>query len=92
VAWSHLPDTDASYIAQASARIVRMFQRYAWNVDPESEHFLAFITQYLVERNVKNPTAIPYSELYKHIKNGIREYLRLLESSNKAKVPDKKGG
>ena len=87
-----MPETDDSYIAQATARIVRMFQRYAQNIDPESEHFLAFITQYLAERDVKNPKAIPYSELYKHIKNGIQEYLRIFESNKKAKVPDKKGG
>lgn len=68
-----------------------MFQRYARNIDPESEHFLTYITQYLAERNVKNPRAIPYSELYKHIKNGIREYLRLLESGQKPNVLDKKG-
>jgi len=86
-----LPDTDDSYIFQASARIVRMFERYAQNIDPESEHFLAFITQYLAERGIKNPRGIPYSQLYKHIKNGIREYLQTLESSKKAKVPDKLG-
>jgi len=86
---AQLPDTDASYIAQASARIVRIFQRYAQNIDPESEHFLTFMTRYLAERNVKNPRAIPYSELYKQIKNGIREYLRLLESGQKPKPLDK---
>jgi hypothetical protein len=85
-----LPDSDASYIAQVSARIVRMFQRYARNIDPESEHFQMFITRYLAERNVKNPRATPYSELYKHIKNGIREYLRLLESGKKLNPLDKK--
>ena len=84
-----MPETDDSYIAQATARIVRMFQRYAHNIDPESEHFLSFITQYLAEGGAKNPKAIPYSELYKRIKDGIREYLHLLESSKKAKLADK---
>jgi hypothetical protein len=85
-----LPETDALYVARVSGRIVRMFQRYARNIDPESGHFLAFITEYLAGRNVKNPEAMPYSELYRHIKNGIREYLHLLESGEKANVPAKK--
>jgi len=69
-----------------------MFQRYTRNIDPESEPFLKFITRYLAERNVKNPRGIPYSELYKLIRNGVREYLRLLESGQELNVPDKKVG
>ena len=84
-----LSETD-SRVAHVSGRVVRMFQRYAHNIDPGSRDFLAFITQYLAGRNVKNPEAIAYSELYKHIKDGIREYLRRLESGEKANVPAKK--
>jgi hypothetical protein len=60
-----------------------MFQRYAANIDPESQRFLTFISNYLAEKNVDNPKAIPYSQLYAHIKEGIREYLRQLESERK---------
>jgi hypothetical protein len=58
-----------------------MFQRYAQNIDPENEPFLTFITQYLGERNVKDAKAIPYSELYRLIKDGIQAYLQQSGSS-----------
>jgi len=57
-----------------------MFQLYAQNINPESEHFLTFITKYLEMKNVTNPRAVAYPELYKLIKNGIREYLHQQES------------
>jgi len=76
--------TDASYIAQISQRVVHMFQHYAANIDPESEDFLAFISKYLAERNVTDPRAIPYSRLYTHIKQGIRDYVRQHESVRRA--------
>jgi len=60
-----------------------MFQLYEQNINPESEHFLTFITQYLEMKNVTNPRAVPYPELYKLIKNGIREYLHQSESSRR---------
>lgn len=63
------------YLAQVSGRIVRMFQRYAQNIDPEDEGFLTFISDHLAQNSVKDPRMIPYSELYKQIKEGIREYL-----------------
>jgi len=72
---------EPSYVAQISGRIVRMFERYAQNIDPESEPSLTFITQYLAERNVKDPRAIPYHELYRHIKDAIQAYLKQSESS-----------
>jgi hypothetical protein len=67
-----------------------MFQRYAQNIDPENPHFLTFISRYLAERNVTNPRAIPYFELYRHIKKGIRDYLRQLESERKRNGTDTK--
>jgi len=67
-----------------------MFQRYSHNIDPENPHFLTFISRYLTERNVTNPRAIPYFELYRHIKEGIREYLRQLESERKGNETDTK--
>jgi hypothetical protein len=56
-----------------------MFERYAQNIDPESEHFITFISRYLTERKVNNPRAISYQELYMLIKQGIRDYLLQVE-------------
>jgi hypothetical protein len=67
-----------------------MFQQYSQSIDPENPHFLAFISRYLAERNVTNPRAIPYFELYRHIKEGIREYLRQLGSERKRNEMDTK--
>jgi len=53
-----------------------MFQHYAQNINPEDVEFLTFISDRLERSNLKDPRAVPYSELYKHIKEGIREYLR----------------
>jgi hypothetical protein len=60
-----------------------MFQRYAESIDPENEQFLTFISQYLAERNVRDPREVPYSQLYRHIKEGIRSYVRQQESAKK---------
>jgi hypothetical protein len=67
-----------------------MFQRYTQNIDPENPHFIAFISRYLAERKVTNPRAVPYFELYEHIKEGIREYLRQPESERKQNRMDTK--
>ncbi len=53
-----------------------MFEMYVKNINPDEERFNAFISNYLAERGVKDPKALPYSELYKVIKDGIREYLK----------------
>jgi len=71
--------TQDSYLANVSARIVRTFQRYAQNIDPDDESFLTFISNYLSEKRVEDPKLLPYSQLYKLIRDGIREYLRLQE-------------
>jgi hypothetical protein len=63
-----------------TARIVRMFQRYAQNIDPEDERFIGHITHYLIEKGVKDPKSLVYSDLYKLIKEGIGQYLRKQES------------
>jgi hypothetical protein len=60
-----------------------MFQRYASSIDPGNEDFLTFISNYLAERNVTDPRAIPYSQLYNHIKQGIRDYLHQHRSTKK---------
>jgi hypothetical protein len=56
-----------------------MFEKYVQNINPDEERFHAFISNYLAEKGVKEPEALAYSELYKVIKNGIREYLRQQE-------------
>jgi hypothetical protein len=53
-----------------------MFERYIQKVNPEEGRFQSFISNYLVDRGVKDIHTLPYSELYKFIKEGIREYLR----------------
>ena len=63
-----------------NARVVRMFQRYAQNTDPEDERFVGYITHYLIEKGVKDPKSLVYSDLYKLIKEGIGQYLRKQES------------
>jgi hypothetical protein len=62
-----------------------MFQRYVQNINPEDDRFHAFIGHYLAERDVKDPKAIPYSQLYKLIKEGIREYLRQQQQTSRSK-------
>jgi hypothetical protein len=78
------------FVAQISARVVRMFQQYSAIIDPESEPFLTFMNRYLKGVGVKNPKAIPYPELYKHIKQGIRAYLQQLDSERKTGKGDEK--
>lgn len=53
-----------------------MFERYVRNINPEEEQFQVFLSDYLAGKGVKNVQALPYSELYGFIKEGIREYLR----------------
>jgi hypothetical protein len=60
-----------------------MFQRYVADIDPEREDFLTFISNYLAERNVADPRVIPYLQLYTHIKEGIRDYVRQHNSPKK---------
>ncbi len=67
-----------------------MFQLYSQNINPDSEHFLTFITKHLEMENVTNPTAVPYPELYKLIKDGIREYLHQQETSGSPNKLDAK--
>ena len=70
-----MSDTD-SYLIHITERVVKMFQRYAQNITLD-QSFLTFISHYLTERQVKDPRAVPYSQLYNLIKEGIHEYLRL---------------
>jgi len=56
-----------------------MFERYLRNINPEDERFQVFLSHYIAEKGVKEIQVLPYSELYKVIKEGIREYLRTQE-------------
>ena len=53
-----------------------MFERYIRNINPEEERFQTFISNYIADKGVKDIQVLLYSELYRFIKEGIREYLR----------------
>jgi hypothetical protein len=53
-----------------------MFELYAHKIDPDNTNFQAFIKRYVGIKETRNPEAIPYAELYKIIREGIREYLQ----------------
>ena len=80
-----MSNPDSAYLARVSSRIVRMFERYVKNINPDEGRFQEFISNYLTEQGVKDPQALPYSELYKVIKDGIREYLRKQEPRPRSK-------
>ncbi len=61
-----------------------MFEMYSRNINPDDEHFKAFIASYVTEKGVKDPQALPYSELYKVIKDGIREYLKQKQAKTRS--------
>ncbi len=62
-----------------------MFEMYVRNINPDEERFNIFISNYLAGRGVKDPQTLPYSELYKVIKNGIREYLKQQQPKTRSK-------
>lgn len=68
----HLSDT---YLRHVSTRIVRMFELYLRNIDPDDANFQTYIQQCVSKKDPRKPDSIPYSELYKIVKDGIREYI-----------------
>jgi len=68
----HLSDT---YLRHVSTRIVRMFELYLRNIDPDDANFQTYIQHYVSKKDPRKPDSIPYSELYKIIKDGIRDYI-----------------
>ncbi len=76
---------DPAYHILVSWRIVRMFERYVQTVNPDEKRFQAFISKYITGKGVKELESFPYSELYKVIKEGIREYLRQEELGSRSK-------
>ena len=73
-----------SYLDQVSARIVRMFELYSANINPDDPNFQEFIRNYVTGKEQKDPQSVPYSHLYKMVREGIREYM------NQRKVRPKK--
>lgn len=63
------------YVVQVTGRVVRLYQYYARNVDPEDDDFLKYIADYLARNEIADPKAISYLQLYDRIKAGVREYL-----------------
>jgi hypothetical protein len=53
-----------------------MFELYISKINPEDRQFQQFISRYVTTQGVKDPEAITYSELYKVVRNGIREYVK----------------
>ncbi len=64
-----------SYLDRVSARMVRMFELYSANINPDDQKFQEFIRKYVAGKEQKDPQTIPYSQLYKIVKEGIREYM-----------------
>lgn len=58
---------------------------YVRHIDPGEEAFKRFISNYLAMKGVKNPQTLPYSELYRDIQEGIREYLKQKQSTRSKK-------
>ena len=65
----------SAYVTNVTKRIVRMFERYAENIDPDDEKFQAYVSNFLVENGVQNPESLPYVEFYRLIQKGIRKFL-----------------
>ena len=63
------------YLDRVSDRIVKMFELYSENINPADQNFQEFIRNYVANKEPKDPQTIPYSQLYKLIKEGIREYI-----------------
>jgi hypothetical protein len=53
-----------------------MFELYAHNIDPGNSEFQTFIKRYVALKEKRDPESIPYPELYRAIRDGIREYLK----------------
>lgn len=74
------------YVAHVSKRVVAMFEYYSQSIDPDAEDFLRFVSEYLAKKNIKEPKAIVFSDLYGHVKEAIREYLREKDMSKTRNV------
>jgi hypothetical protein len=71
-----LVNTESPRVAKTARRIVRMFQFYKQNIDPDDTAFLRFVSKHL-EKNSVDVENISYHKLYTHIRNAIREFLHV---------------
>jgi hypothetical protein len=60
-----------------------MFEMYIKNIKPDDERFNSFISNYVAQKGIKNPQALPYSDLYRIVKDGIREYIKQNQAEKK---------
>ncbi len=72
-----------NYVHHVSSRIVRMFELYSQNINPDDADFQHYIQQYVMKKDTRPPDTIPYSELYKVIKEGIREYVHKAQGTTR---------
>jgi len=71
-----LVNMESPRVARTARRIVRMFQFYKQNIDPDDGVFLRFVSEHLEKDNV-DVENISYHELYIHIRNAVREFLHV---------------
>ena len=76
-----------AYLHHVTARIVRMFELYAHNIDPDESAFQEFIKNYVAAKDSRAAESMPYSQLYALIQEAIREYLH--QSKGKERRPKK---
>jgi hypothetical protein len=72
-----------TYLRHVSTRVVRMFELYSRNIDPEDTEFQTYIQRYISAKDPRKPESIQYSELYKMIKEGIREYIHKMQGTER---------
>jgi len=70
----------SAYVTNVTRRIVRMFERYAENIDPDDEKFQGYVSNFLEENGVKDPEDLGYAELYLLIQRAIRNFLSKQEN------------
>jgi len=71
-----LVNLESPRVAKTARRIVRLFQFYKQNIDPDDGAFLRFVSEHL-KKNSVDAENISYHELYTHIRNAIREFLHV---------------
>ena len=68
-------NVSSSRTRKTARRIVRMFQFYQENINPEDEVFLEYVSNYL-KQDANNPDSLPYHELYAKMRSAIREFIK----------------
>ena len=52
-----------------------MFEFYSANINPDDPNFQEFIRHYVASKESKDSQTVPYSQLYKIVREGIRAYI-----------------